>query len=72
MRKGEYGCTFPSSKICDRNTFVQIAQPFRALAQEAGGGGSIPPLPTGGGWAFPHNMIDVSVVLESLIDWRHY
>ena len=68
MRRVEYGCTFPSSRICDRNTFVQIAQPFRALAQEAGGGGSIPPLPTGGGWAFPHNMIDVSVVLESLTE----
>ena len=38
--------------------------------QKYGGGGSIPPLP--GGWAFPHNMIDVSVVLESLIDWGHY
>ena len=35
------------------STKVQIALPFRGLALGAGGGGSIPPLPTSGGWAFP-------------------
>ena len=54
------GVPSPSSRICDRNTVVQIAQLVVQVQ-----------FPSGGGWVFPHNMIDVSVVLESLIDWKH-